>query len=236
MDSEQLSTRFVGVQQKSLGIIRGLVGSWVSTLLSCQTYTGRPTYKGAAGLINREYHLLQIYKRMGDFATLRKKIAAVSERVRRDGTRVIAETATEYYKQRFTTKEWEGVPWPAAKNPPQRGSLLVRSGALVSTIRPIRVTSTEATIRAGSPRVPYARVHNEGGTITQKPTPKQRRFFWAKSHAAGETSAAGNGLGRWGRAAVAKQLHITIPRRKFIGKSIALNRRIVERLRALISL
>lgn len=63
MDSEQLSTRFVGIQQKSLGIIRGLVGSWVSTLLSCQPYTGRPTYKGAAGLINREYHLLQIYEK-----------------------------------------------------------------------------------------------------------------------------------------------------------------------------
>lgn len=191
--------------------------------------------RGTAGSINREYHLLQRYKRMGDFETLRKKIAASSERFRQNGTRVIAETATEFYKQRFTTKEWEGLSWKAAKNPPQRGSLMVRSGALVSTIRPARVTPSEATIRAGSPRVPYARIHNEGGTIEQKPTPKQRRFFWAKVHAEGET-ADGNGLGRWGRTAVAKQLHITIPQRKFIGKSIALNRRIVERLRALISL
>ncbi len=173
--------------------------------------------------------------KMRDFATLRKKIAAASERIRQDGTRIIAEMATEYYKQRFTTKEWEGEPWPAAKNPPSRGSLLVRSGALVSTIRPVRVTSTEATIRAGSPRVPYARIHNEGGTVTQKPTPKQRRFFWAKAHATSET-ATESGLGRWERAAVAKQLHITIPRRKFIGKSVALNRLIVARLRALITL
>ncbi|WP_297628715.1 phage virion morphogenesis protein [uncultured Rikenella sp.] len=172
---------------------------------------------------------------MGDFATLRKKIAAASEQVRLNGTRVIAETATEYYKQRFTTKEWEGEPWPAAKNPPSRGSLMVRSGALVSTIRPARITPSEATIRAGSPRVPYARIHNEGGTIEQKPTPKQRRFFWAKAHAMGE-AATENRLGRWERAAVAKQLHITIPRRKFIGKSVALNRLIVARLRALITL
>lgn len=47
---------------KSLGIIRGTVGSWIFTLLSCQPYTGRPTYKGAAGLINREYHYCKYRK------------------------------------------------------------------------------------------------------------------------------------------------------------------------------
>lgn len=36
---------------------------------------------------------------MGDFETLRRKIAAASARVRLNGTRIIAETATEYYKQ-----------------------------------------------------------------------------------------------------------------------------------------
>ena len=170
---------------------------------------------------------------MGDFKTLRRKIAACSERVRLNGTRIIAETATEYYKQRFTTKEWEGVPWPEAKNPPSRGSLMVRSGALVSTIRPARVTPAEATIRAGNPKVPYARIHNEGGTIRQKPTPKQRRFLWAKAYAAG---GGGQPDAKWSRAAVAKELNIPIPKRQFIGRSLELNRRIVSRLRALITL
>lgn len=173
---------------------------------------------------------------MNDFETLRRKIAACSERVRLNGTRIIAETATEYYKQRFTAKSWEGMPWSAAKNPPSRGSLMVRSGALVSTIRPARVTPTEATIRAGSPRVPYARIHNEGGTITQTPTPKQRRFMWAKAHAAGEIPAAGGKPGKWNRAALAKELNIPIPRRQYMGKSAALNRKIISRLRALVAI
>lgn len=173
---------------------------------------------------------------MGDFETLRRKIAAASERVRLNGTRIIAETATEYYKQRFTTKEWEGKPWKEAQNPPSRGSLMVRSGALVSTIRPARVTPTEATIRAGSPRVPYARIHNEGGTIIQRPTAKQRRFFWARAYAAGEMSGDAKTLGPWGQAAITKKLTITMPQRKFIGKSVVLNRKIVDRLRALIQL
>lgn len=223
------------IQKKPRNDPRLYAGSWAFTLLPCQTFAGRPTYEEQRVQLTVNTTYLQRYERMGDFETLRKKIAAASERIRQDGTRIMAETATEFYKQRFTTKEWEGVSWAAAKNPPQRGSLLVRSGALVSTIRPARVTPSEATIRAGSPRVPYARIHNEGGTIEQKPTPKQRRFFWAKAYAADETTD-GSGLGRWGRAAVAKQLHITIPQRKFIGKSVALNRRIVERLRALISL
>ncbi len=36
---------------------------------------------------------------MGDFETLRRKIAVASERVQLNDTRIIAETATEYYKQ-----------------------------------------------------------------------------------------------------------------------------------------
>lgn len=30
---------------------------------------------------------------------------------------IIAEKATEYFKQRFTTKEWGGKPWPETKKP-----------------------------------------------------------------------------------------------------------------------
>lgn len=179
------------------------------------------------------YKCIQFSCKMGDFETLRRKIAVASERVRLNGTRIIAETATEYYKQRFTTKEWEGVPWPEAKNPPSRGSLMVRSGALVSTIRPARVTPAEVTIRAGSPKVPYARIHNEGGTIWQKPTPKQRRFLWAKAYAVG---TGGEPAPRWKYTAISKELIIPIPQRRFIGKSMELNRRIVTRLAALIQL
>ena len=78
---------------------------------------------------------------------------------------IIAEKATEYFKQRFTTKEWDGKSWPETKKPVKRGTLMVRSAALVSSIRPSKVTSERVVISAGSDKVPYARIHNEGGVI-----------------------------------------------------------------------
>lgn len=78
---------------------------------------------------------------------------------------VIAETATEYYKQAMINKSWDGSPWPPYGNPskePSRGSLLMRTNNLFSTIRPSVVEEGKVIISAGGAKVPYARVHNEG--------------------------------------------------------------------------
>jgi hypothetical protein len=75
---------------------------------------------------------------------------------------LLADAATEFYKERFNTKEWNNVPWVPAKNPPARGSLMQRSTNLQSSVRPSTVSPTKVIISAGSSQVPYARVHNEG--------------------------------------------------------------------------
>jgi hypothetical protein len=63
---------------------------------------------------------------------------------------IVAETAVMYFKQRFRTKEWDGTPWPPTKRPVKRGSLMVRTGKLVNSIRPKKVTKTEVVISAGT--------------------------------------------------------------------------------------
>lgn len=171
---------------------------------------------------------------MATFDDIRRKIDAMADNVKRHAPGIIAETATEYYKERFRKKDWEGAAWTAAKHQNPRGSLMVRSGSLLSTVRPTLVTDREVRIGAGSAKVPYARIHNEGGTIKQTSTAKQKRFFWAMEHksnpvVAGEEHKAGG----WAKMATKNQLVIDIPKRQFMGHSPELNKKINARLEAL---
>lgn len=130
---------------------------------------------------------------------------------------IIAEEATKFYKQRFTAKaDINNSPWPEAKNPPTRGSLMVRSGNLVASIRPSKITSTRVIISAGSNRVPYARIHNEGGIIKVPVTKNMRKFAWAMKYKTGND--------KWKYLAISKKqvLQVKIPQRQFIGHSQAL--------------
>lgn len=150
--------------------------------------------------------------------------------LRRAVPRLIAETATEFFKQKFTSKEWEGQPWPAAKNPPARGSLMLRSGALVNSIKPSTVNEERVVISAGSSKVPYAEAHNEGGDIKVRITPKMRKYAWARHYNTKDSS----GNSPWKGLALTKktELKITMPRRRFMGPSKTLNGQIMERMRS----
>jgi phage gpG-like protein len=77
---------------------------------------------------------------------------------------IVAETATEYFKQRFTEKSFDKNPWAAAKVPKHTGSLLVESGNLLNSIKPSEITREHVVISAGNEKVEYAKVHNEGFT------------------------------------------------------------------------
>lgn len=180
---------------------------------------------------------------MATFDQVRKKIAQLPETVKKHAPNIIAETATEYYINSFRDKGWDGVPWTAVKQEPGRGSLMVRSGQLQASIRPSLVTVNEVRISGGSPSVPYAQIHNEGGTITQIPTPKQRKFFWAMEYKTNPNTKVvqvegsdkmRKELGRWGCMALAKELSANIPQRQFMGKSLILNKQILERLKMLV--
>lgn len=75
---------------------------------------------------------------------------------------IVAETATEYYKQTFHKKAFDGNPWTPAKTAKRRGSLLIDSGAMLNSIRPLVITPHRVVIAAGNQKVTYVRAHNEG--------------------------------------------------------------------------
>lgn len=91
--------------------------------------------------------------------------------------------------------------------------------------------------------VPYAAIHNEGGEIDVRVTPKMRRFAWAQYYSlAGRDKSGGNRTKKgsaaksgvvvedenalmWKRLALTRKtsLHIRIPQRQYIGDSAELN-------------
>ena len=86
---------------------------------------------------------------------------------------IIAETATEYFKERFEHKTFDGHPWKRTHK--KTGSTLIESGNLMNSIRPIEVTAEKVVIAAGNEKVAYARVHNEGGIQYVKPHHRTRK-------------------------------------------------------------
>lgn len=93
---------------------------------------------------------------------------SLSENLLEEVPDIIAETATEHFKERFTEKQFDGNPWVPAKVPKRTGSLMVESGNLVNSIRPAYVGKDKVVISAGNDKVQYAQAHNEGyqGPVT----------------------------------------------------------------------
>lgn len=74
-------------------------------------------------------------------------------------------------------KGWTGdsfEPWGEAKSPLGR-KLMYNKGYLMNSIETLQ--ESESKVETGT-RVRYAKIHNEGGTITV--TPQMKRFWWAK--------------------------------------------------------
>lgn len=124
---------------------------------------------------------------------------------------MVAETATEHFKDSFKSKSWDGAPWQPYKNKarePRRGSLMMRSNNLFNSIRPSEVTPVKVTISAGNARVQYARIHNEGGLVsgTRQIKPYTNRNFMGK----GKNVVI---------KAHSRTVNYIMPSRRFMGKS-----------------
>lgn len=107
----------------------------------------------------------------------------------------------------------------AAKN---RRAILVKTGRLR---RSIRITaSSHQSVRIGTD-VPYAKIHNEGGTINQTVKVRSHKRRTRK----GSTTVKGH----------SRKVNTKIPKRQFAGNSAGLNKRIqrqtIQRLRNILN-
>lgn len=154
------------------------------------------------------------------------KLNVLAKRIERNRTRLMraaAAQAVTFSKQRFREQSWADCtsqPWPKRKPgaPRNKGrALLMDSGRLKGSIRRISVSPTMAVIGTS---VPYAKIHNEGGVLHPRVTPKMRGFAWKMFYATKNSKWKGLALTK------KKTLTIKIKRRKFLGHSAVMNTQI----------
>ena len=147
---------------------------------------------------------------MSNFVEKIKKL----EKVRHRLPQRAAVVAVNFSKERFVRKNWVDTSpqaWPKRKAK-GRGSLMIRTGRLKRSIRKLVVTNDFILLGTD---VPYAQVHNEGGSI--KKTVSVRRHERKISRGQAKVKAH------------SRNMNLKIPKRQFIGNSAILRRRI-ERL------
>lgn len=129
-----------------------------------------------------------------------------------DSAQIIAHTASEYYRDSFSRKAFDGVPWVPGR-PKRRGSLLIQTGALANSIHPTVISRDRVVISAGSDKIPYARAHNEGLSSPMPIRAHQRRSRKGGTHPVREHTRM-----------------VTLPKRQYMGQSMELDELIHERL------
>ena len=149
---------------------------------------------------------------------IEQEIAEIMDEICAESAERIAETAIDYFNERFDEKEWDGTPWPSAKNPPSRGSLMLRSRALRESIRHTEITKERVVITAGyESKVTYARVHNEGfdGDVNVSPFTRvvKGKQQEVRAHAR----------------------HMRTPKRQFMGETEELDERLTASIASLIN-
>ena len=113
-----------------------------------------------------------------------------------------------FQREAFFSKPWN----------PKAPHGLKLSGALRNSIN-AKVSGDSVEF---SSQLPYAKIHNEGGTITV--TPRMKRFFWRKYYQTGEVMYRNLALKKTGST-------ISMPQRQFIGYSDELTPNIEQIIR-----
>lgn len=138
---------------------------------------------------------------------------------------IVAETAVEYFQDRFKTQEWDKKPWQplspkyAAKKSRGKGRILTASGLLQRSIRPSVVRPERVRISAGNNKVPYARAHNEGLRI--------KGAYKVRAHNNNNFMGTGE---RVKIPAHTRHVDYRMPKRQFMGHSKYLNQVLINRL------
>lgn len=138
--------------------------------------------------------------------------------------RIVGNIAVNFYKDRFSRQGWQDErfePWTKRKREDRRArAILVKTGRLRRSIRIVSQTHNSVTVGTS---VPYAQIHNEGGTIKANQSvkshtrkghkrKKDEKLITVKSHPV---------------KAHSRTISTTIPKRQFMGASALLIRRIV---------
>lgn len=147
----------------------------------------------------------------------------IAEEALKEVPQKVADIAIDHFNQSFDKEgftDFSFAAWPLRKDDLSH-KLLQKSETLKKSIRASQVSLKMIEVVAGE-GLPYAEIHNNGGTISVPVTEKMRKFFWYMFK---ETEDS-----KWKYMALTKndRLTVKIPARKYIGNSNILNIKIDE--------
>lgn len=127
--------------------------------------------------------------------------------------------AVRFYRDSFKNQGFTDrtlVKWKKVNGKPEGRVLRGKTGLLSISVRPLKADYKGITIVAGGPHVPYAKIHNEGGTIkgTQSVRAHRRKANTAIMKDGRRVRRKAADVGAFTRT-----VNTTIPKRQFIGKS-----------------
>lgn len=154
---------------------------------------------------------------MQDFNT--PEFEAMAREILADAATYAEVTALNFFKESFNQQGWLGSSfeaWPERKAGADGRGVLIKTGHLRDSIRVLE--SSPLRIVFGT-NAPYAQIHNEGGTVSIRITPKARRYFWAMYKTTEKAF--------WKAMALKKDnITIKVPKRQFLGESQTLLRQL----------
>ncbi|WP_454978121.1 phage virion morphogenesis protein [Capnocytophaga ochracea] len=133
----------------------------------------------------------------------------------------VAQKARTFFMQSFIKQGFTDVsfiPWVKRVDALPHKTLQ-QSLTLKNSLHITEQSADRVVISAGE-KLPYAAIHNEGGTITVKVTEKMRKYFWAMYYKTQNNSYKAMALTK------KTSLTIHIPKRQFIGESYTLDKQL----------
>ena len=126
----------------------------------------------------------------------------------------VAEKARAFFMQSFIKEGFTDtsfIPWPKRKDSAGH-KILSQSLVLRGSLRIAQADLKRVIINAGE-NIPYAAIHNNGGTITVRVTEKMKRYFWYMYQKTNDDTW------KWMALTKKESLSIRIPKRQYIGES-----------------
>ena len=146
---------------------------------------------------------------------------ALAREALKDTPKRIAEAARNFFMQSFIKQGFTDasfIAWVRRRDDLPHKTLQ-QSLALKNSLHIAQADLSKVMITAGE-GLPYAAIHNEGGTITVKVTERMRRYFWAMFKKTKQERY------KWMALTKKDRLTIHIPKRQYIGQSYTLDKKL----------
>lgn len=159
-----------------------------------------------------------------------EKLRRVFKKNRDKMVRIMATVALDHFNDSFqnqgftdkSLKKWKPRK-PITRQTAQTGNILVDSANLQNSLTITKQQWPRAEVKAVG--IPYAGIHNEGGTVRIPITPAMRGKFWRLYRDTGMPQY------KWMATTKKSEFVVEIPQRQFMGDSEVMKQKMTETIR-----